>query len=130
MILRYPLSKKLAEFLKVQPSAPWDWRAGGNSTCKKAQSSVGWGRGQGLPGGTGSSATSTARPALWARMASWYCYREHRCQGFLDKVSRGGHPPAWVSTHLDDALMHARLPRVPLGLGLSRSHVVALHPLL
>ena len=37
MILRYPLSNKLAEFLKVQPSAPWDWRAGGNSTCEGSE---------------------------------------------------------------------------------------------
>lgn len=46
MILRYPLSNKLAEFLKVQPSAPWAWRVGGNSTCKGSEGGgVGlWGR--------------------------------------------------------------------------------------
>lgn len=86
--------------------------------------------GQGLPGGTGSSATSTARPALWARMASWYCCREHRCQASWARSLGVADPPPWVSTHLDDALVHASLPLVPLGLGLSCSHAVPLHPLL
>lgn len=46
MILRYPLSNKLAEFLKVQPSAPGPGEWGGNSTCKGSEGGgVGlWGR--------------------------------------------------------------------------------------
>lgn len=36
------------------------------------------------PGGTGSSAKSTFRPARWARMASWYC-----CKGRKGGVDGG-----------------------------------------
>lgn len=36
----------------------------------------------------------------------------------------------WPPTHLDNALMHACLPLVTLGLGLGCSHMVPLHSLL
>lgn len=36
----------------------------------------------------------------------------------------------WTPTHLDNALVHACLPLITLGLGLGRSHMVPLHSLL
>lgn len=86
------LVKRSAKFLSAQPRL--HKRAiGGNRAAKGPEVGVGWGacsrpdliwgnilltgktQTHSLPGGTGSSATSTARPALWARIASWYCCR-------------------------------------------------------
>lgn len=71
---------------------PGPVRSGGIAPTEAQRPGGGDGEREGtlcLPGGTGSSATSTARPALWARMASWYCYSGHGVRARLGKVPRG-----------------------------------------
>ena len=137
MILGYPLSNKLTEFLKVQPSAPWDWRAGGNSTCEGLEveplSGAHWWSGAGGRAYLEAQAAPPRPPLCQPCGLEWHLGIAAGNTGVRASWARSlgvADPPTWVSTHLDDALMHASLPLVPLGLGLSRSHVVPLHPLL